>query len=137
HPVAQYFRSQFVTHARRSIQIVDVHTDRVHPVLETIFHSRHWQIALVGAQIAADYREAAGAVLQQAQVTLALVEQVLLDRSQCQIQIQASERGWIQVDLDTFVHFVDVWADRLRTHTEEYPLHFRSQFLDHISDQLQ
>ena len=66
--------------------------DRIHPVTETVHDPSDRQpVSLVATHITTDHRKATSAILQHAQVTLALVEQNLLNRREGKVEMQTSQ----------------------------------------------
>src|SRR5690606_22073083 len=137
HPVAQDALAEQISPASGFIQIIYVLANCIHPVLESVLDTSNRQVSTIAMQVTADNCKATSTVLQQAQVALALVEQVLFYRCQRQIQIQASQHGRVAVYLHAGVELMYIGSNSRRTHAEEDPLDFISQFFHHITDQIQ
>ncbi|MCY1307041.1 hypothetical protein D9M70_569390 [compost metagenome] len=84
--------------------------DGVDPVLLAVGHPNHRQGTSVRLDIGADHRITAGPVLQQAQVALALVEEVLLQRREGQVEIEAGQLGGVLLDSDAGMELLYEWA---------------------------
>src|SRR5690606_6337521 len=113
-------------------------SDRINPVTKTVLYPRDRQsIALVATHITTNHREATGAIFEQAQVALAFVEQVLLDRCQGQVKIEPGERLRVVFDLYAWMEFADIGPQTIRAHAKKYPLNLTGQFLPHVGYQIQ
>ena len=137
HPVPMYAVAQRIPRHSRRIQVVDMHTDCLHPVTKTVIDPGHRQVTAIARTVAAHYRDGTGTVLQQAQIAFAGVEQVIFKWCHGQIQIQPGQCRGVQVNADARVEFFDKGPQALRAHAKKHPVDFVAQGLDHIGDQLQ
>lgn len=99
HPVAAHRLAQLRAGRGVGVRIGQVRADRLQPVPGTVLHPRDRETVAIAEHVAADHREAEHAVLQEAQVALALVEAVLLQRRQGEIEVEAGQVGGIAFDL--------------------------------------
>ncbi len=137
HPVPLDSGPERVARPCGGCRVVHMGADGIHPVLEPVLDQGDRQPALVGPRVAGDHGIAARTVLQQPQVALAFIEEVLLQRGERQVQVQAGEHGRIALDGYRTVVFPHIGLDAVRAHPEEDPVHLAVQLFHHIGDQLQ
>ncbi len=115
---------------------MDPFTDCLDPGRRLVRYTAHRSV-LVGRDITRDHRPAEHAVFQDTQITLRVIETVVLQWRDGKIKVQCCQLFRVLSKRDRVVYFLDVRLQEVRAHTEENPVNLIRGFPHHFLQQLQ